>query len=96
LPESCFSALIFPPVLITSRWQRASTRCRSAVFPGNFTSGTNQYNGSSQYNYAAKHNPQVFFSGTNGGNNNTTSNPQARNYAPLQQLSTDLANNTVA
>ena len=65
-------------------------------FSGTFAAGTNQYNGSNQYNYAAKHNPQVFFSSTNGGNNNTTSNPLARNYAPLQQLSTDLANNTVA
>jgi hypothetical protein len=65
-------------------------------FSGTFTSGTNQYNGSNQYNYAAKHNPQVFFTGTNGGNNNTTSNPEAQDYAPLQQLSTDLANNTVA
>jgi hypothetical protein len=65
-------------------------------FSGTFASGTNQYNGSNQYNYGAKHNPQVFFSATNGGNNNTPSNPQAQNYAPLQQLSTDLANNTVA
>jgi phosphatidylinositol-3-phosphatase len=65
-------------------------------FSGTFTSGTNQYNGSNQYNYAAKHNPQVIFSSTNGGNNGTTSNPQAQNYAPLQQLSTDLTNNTVA
>jgi len=63
---------------------------------GTFTSGTNQYNGSNQYNYAAKHNPEVFFSSTNGGNNLTTSNPEAQFYAPLQQLATDLANNTVA
>jgi hypothetical protein len=65
-------------------------------FSGTFTSGTNQYNGSNQYNYGAKHNPQVFFTSTNGGNNSTPSNPQAQNYAPLQQLTTDLANNTVA
>jgi hypothetical protein len=65
-------------------------------FSGTFTTGTNQYNGSNQYNYAAKHNPQVFFSTTNGGNNATPSNPLAQNYAPLQQLQTDLANNTVA
>jgi hypothetical protein len=65
-------------------------------FSGTFTSGTNQYNGSNQYNYAAKHNPEVFFTSTNGGNNNTPSTPLAQNYAPLQQLSTDLANNTVA
>lgn len=63
---------------------------------GTFTSGTNQYNGSNQYNYAAKHNPQVFYSSTNGGNDSTTANSQAKNYAPLQQLAGDLANNTVA
>jgi hypothetical protein len=63
---------------------------------GTFTTGTNQYNGSNQYNYAAKHNPQVFFSSTNGGNDSTPSNPEAQNYAPLQQLATDLTNNTTA
>lgn len=65
-------------------------------FSGTFTSGTNQYNGSNQYNYAAKHNPQVFFTSTNGENNATPSNPLAQNYAPLQQLQTDLANNRAA
>ena len=65
-------------------------------FSGTFTSGTNQWNGSNQYNYAAKHNPEVYFTSTNGGNNNTPSNPLAQNYAPLQQLGTDLLNNAVA
>jgi phosphatidylinositol-3-phosphatase len=65
-------------------------------FSGTSATYTNPYNGSHQYNYAAKHNPQVFFTATNGGNNTTPSNPQAQYYAPLQQLSTDLANNTVA
>jgi len=65
-------------------------------FSGTFASGTNQYNGSNQYNYGAKHNPQVFFTSTNGGNDSTPSNPQAQNYAPMQQLLTDLTNNTVA
>jgi len=64
--------------------------------PGNF----NSYNGSSQYNYAAKHNPQVFFSDSNGTVNGvpnfTSSNPLSQNYAPLQQLAVDLANDTVA
>ncbi len=50
---------------------------------------TNPYNGSHQYNYAAKHDPQVFFTDTNGPSS-------TYHYAPLQQLSTDLANNTVA
>jgi hypothetical protein len=65
-------------------------------FNGTFTSGTNQYNDSNQYNYGAKHNPQIFFSSTNGGNDSTPSNPQAQNYAPLQQLASDLATGMVA
>lgn len=65
----------------------------SGVFaPGSF----NAFNGSNQYNYAAKHNPQVFFTDSNGGNNTTPSNPLSEQYAPLQQLFTDLANNSVA
>jgi hypothetical protein len=63
---------------------------------GRFATGVNQYNGSNQYNYAAKHNPMVFFTDTNGGNNTTPSNPLSTQYAPLQQLAIDLANNTVA
>ena len=35
-------------------------------FSGTSASYTNPYNGSDQYNYAAKHNPQVFFNATNG------------------------------
>jgi phosphatidylinositol-3-phosphatase len=65
-------------------------------FSGVFASGVNAYNGSKQYNYAAKHNPMVFFDDTNGGNNTTTSNPLRTQYAPLQQLATDLANDSVA
>jgi hypothetical protein len=65
-------------------------------FSGTFATGTNQHNGSNQYDYAAKHNPQVIFSTTNGGNDPSTANPLAQNYAPLQQLTTDLANNSVA
>ena len=67
-------------------------------FNGVFDSNSllNAYNDSLQYNYAAKHNPMVFFTDTNGGNNMTTSNPLASHYAPLQQLAVDLANNTVA
>ena len=65
-------------------------------FSGNWTCGVNAFNGSTQFNYAAKHNPMVFFDDTNGGNNVTTSNPLSSQYAPLQQLFTDLANGTVA
>ena len=39
---------------------------------------------------------QVFFTATNGGNDPTSANSQSQNYAPLQQLKTDLNNNTVA
>src|SRR5262249_12511406 len=44
-------------------------------FSGNFASGVNQFNGSTQFNYAAKHNPQVFFTDSNGGDDTTPSNP---------------------
>jgi len=63
---------------------------------GVFSAGFNQYNFSAQYNYAAKHNPQVFFTDTNGGNDLTPSNPLAKQYAPLQQLALDLASGDVA
>src|SRR5215468_4404316 len=58
-------------------------------FSGNFASGVNQFNGSTQFDYAAKHNPQVFFSDSSGGNDPTPANPQSHNYAPLQQLFVD-------
>ncbi len=38
----------------------------------------------------------MFFNATNGGNDPTSANSQAQNYAPLQQLQTDLNDNTVA
>jgi hypothetical protein len=61
-------------------------------FAGLFAAGyRNDYNGSNQYNYAAKHNPMLFFSDTNGGNDATPANPLAGRYAPLQQLAADLA-----
>jgi len=63
---------------------------------GVFSIGVNAFNGSAQFNYAAKHNPMVFFTDTNGGNDSTTSNPLSHQYAPLQQFFTDLANDNVA
>jgi hypothetical protein len=64
---------------------------------GLFAPGTtNQWNGSSQYNYAVKHNPMAFFTDTNGGNDSTPSNLARLQYAPLQQLATDLATDSVA
>ena len=56
----------------------------------------NPYNGSNQYNFATKHDGQLYYNSTNGGNNSTTSNPEIPHYAPLQQFQTDLNNNTVA
>ncbi len=64
---------------------------------GTYT-GTNAYNGSNQFNFAAKHDGQLFFTATNGGTatapDTSPSNPEAKYYAPLQQLSTDLSSNT--
>jgi phosphatidylinositol-3-phosphatase len=61
---------------------------------------TNAYNGSHQYNFAVKHDGTLFYTDTNGGMlaapNFSPSNPEAQYYAPLQQLATDLTNNTVA
>jgi phosphatidylinositol-3-phosphatase len=79
-------------VLPRDQWT-VPLKSSSGVFaPGNF----NQFNGSNQFNYAAKHNPVVFFSDTSGGNDLTTANPLRLQYAPMQQLFSDLANNTVA
>jgi hypothetical protein len=61
---------------------------------------TNPYNGAHQYNFAVKHDGSLFFTATNGGTSTapdfSPSNPEAKYYAPLQQLQTDLNNNTVA
>ncbi len=65
-------------------------------FSGTSPAYTNPYNGSDQYNFAPKHDGQLFYTATNGGDNTTPSNPEAQFYAPLQQLQTDLNNNTVA
>jgi hypothetical protein len=75
------------------------------VVPTTSASGTfngkNPYNGSNQYNFATKHDGTLFFTATNGGTltgpgPNNSSNSAAGFYAPLQQLTSDLANNTVA
>jgi hypothetical protein len=57
---------------------------------------TNPYNGSHQYDYAAKHNPQVIFADTTGNNIAPAGSALTQHYAPMQQLSNDLNNNTVA
>lgn len=70
-------------------------------FSGTSPSYVNPYNGSNQYNFAPKHVGQLFFAATNGGTTTTpnsgspSTNPQALNYPPLEQLASDLANNTV-
>ncbi len=66
-----------------------------ASLSGTSASYTNPYNGSHQFSFAPKHDPQLFFTATNGGNDTSTANPEAKHYAPLQQLQFDLANNTV-
>jgi hypothetical protein len=69
-------------------------------FSGTSPDYTNPYNGSHQYNFAAKHDGTLFFTATNGstasGPDFSPSNPEAGHYAPLQQLQADLNNNTVA
>jgi hypothetical protein len=69
-------------------------------FSGTSPNYTNAYNGSHQYNFATKHDGQLFFTATNGSSstapNFSPSNPEAPYYAPLQQLQTDLNNNTLA
>ena len=69
-------------------------------FSGTNAAYTNPYNGSNQWNFACKHNGSLFFLDTNGSSagaaNTSTTNPEVSHYAPLQQLATDLANNTVA
>jgi hypothetical protein len=65
---------------------------------GLFATGSllNVYNDTLQYNYAVKHNGMPFFLDTSGGDNTTPTNPLSRNYAPLQKLEFDLANDWVA
>ncbi|OAI47115.1 hypothetical protein AYO44_10075, partial [Planctomycetaceae bacterium SCGC AG-212-F19] len=69
-------------------------------FNGTSADYTNAYNGSHQYDFQPKHDGSLFFTATNGGTASapdfSPSNPEAQHYAPLQQLQTDLNNNTVA
>jgi len=69
-------------------------------FSGKNDAYVNPYNGSHQWNFACKHDGTLFYPDTNGSTvttpNTSTSNPMARHYAPLEQLQTDLDNDTVA
>ena len=61
---------------------------------GSFGVGfTNAYYYQRQFNYAAKHNPMIFFTDTNGGQ---CPGAASTLYPPLQQLAIDLQNDTVA
>ncbi len=66
------------------------------------TNGTvNPYNGSTQYNFAVKHDGTLFYTATNGGTltgpgPSDSTNTEAAYYSPLGQLATDLSNNNVA
>jgi hypothetical protein len=61
---------------------------------------TNPYNSSNQYNFAPKHDGELFFTTTNGGTTTvgdySTSNPEVPHYRPLQELERDLDHNKVA
>jgi len=63
---------------------------------GAFAAAINAYDYANQYNYAAKHNPMVFFADTSGGCDATVANKMRTHYAPLQQLTLDLQNDAVA
>jgi phosphatidylinositol-3-phosphatase len=65
-------------------------------FSGTSPSYVNEFNGSTQYNFACKHDGTLFFPDTNGGNVTDTTNKLRKRYAPLQQLFSDLQKNKVA
>jgi len=69
-------------------------------FSGTSNSYVNPYNGTHQFNFACKHTGELFFPNTNGSTVSTsdtgTTNVDAYHYPPLEQLATDLANNTQA
>ncbi len=69
-------------------WKNYQEDVELSVSPTNSASGTNGpvnlYNGTTQYNYAVKHNPMAFFADT-----------AVQNVYPLAQFFVDLNNNTV-
>ena len=69
-------------------WNNYQEDVQLSVSPTNSASGTNgpvnAFNGSTQYNYAVKHNPEAFFVDS-----------ATANVFPLAQLFTDLSANTV-
>jgi hypothetical protein len=89
-----------PPFLTSTVAPRSQWTVPTSSFSGTSSAYTNAYNGSHQYNFAVKHDGQPFFTATNGGSDTAPNfsplNPEAKYYAPLQQLQIDLTNNTVA
>lgn len=72
-----------------------------ASFSGTNAAYTNPYNGSHQWNFAAKHTGSLFFAATNGTTsltvaNTATTNPEAIYYSPLPDLTADLNAGTCA
>ncbi len=69
-------------------WKNYQEDVQLALSPTNSASGTNgpvnPYNGTTQYNYAVKHNPMAFFADT-----------ALQNVYPLAQLFSDMNNNAV-
>ena len=65
-------------------------------FSGASPAYSNRYNASHQYNYQRKHNPPLFFEDTNGRSGAAGTTRWLRITPPLQQLESDLTNNTVA
>jgi hypothetical protein len=68
---------------------------KSPIFSmsGSYATGMNAYYYTAQFNYAPKHNPQVFFMDTNGG---ACPGALTTEYPPLQQLALDLAADRLA
>jgi hypothetical protein len=78
-------------------WTGGSLGRRACQLDGaTYQQYTNAYNGSHQYNFACKHDGTLFFVATNGGDDPTTANVEAKYYRPLQQLQDDLDHDTVA
>ena len=69
-------------------------------FSGTSPDYINPYNGTHQYNFAAKHCGELFFTATNGGTATTgdfsTDNPETPHYRPLEALEEDLRHHRVA
>ena len=88
-----------PPFLTSTVAPQSQWTVPTSSFSGTSSAYTNAYNGSNQYNFAVKHDGQLFFTATNGGSDTAPNfsplNPEAKYYVPQQQLQMDLNNNRV-